>query len=211
MSSPFTNYKKEQLTRRRFLGYFSSIGLTSTLLPGILWTKIQEEKVQKITKEMLTEAENLAGLEFTDEERDLMLKGLNEYLEKYEELRKIPLDNSVSPALQFNPILPGMNFEKERRPFKMSNIQASKAPSNLEESAFWPVTHLSQLIKTGKVSSVELTKMYLERLKKYDPKLQCVISLTEDLALKQAQRADDEIAAGRYRGPLHGIPWGAKD
>ncbi|MFQ6113971.1 MAG: amidase, partial [bacterium] len=211
MSNHNTIPEESHLTRRRFLAYFSSIGLSSTLLPGILWAKVQEEKVQKLNKAMLQEAEKLAGLEFTDPERELMMEGLNEYLEKYEKLRQISLDNSVAPAIQFNPILPGMNFEKERKPFKLSTNQLPRLPANLEDLAFWPVTRLSQLIKNRKVSCVELTKMYLARLKKYYPKLQCVISLTEDLALKQAQRADDEIVAGRYRGPLHGIPWGAKD
>jgi Asp-tRNA(Asn)/Glu-tRNA(Gln) amidotransferase A subunit family amidase len=211
MSNHSTNSDKNQLTRRRFLAWFSSVGISSTLLPGVLWAKIQEEKAQKITKEMLKEAEKLAGLEFTDPERELMLEGLSEYLEKYEKLRQIPLDNSVAPALQFNPILPGVHFEQERKPFKMSKLQLPELPADLEDVAFWPVSHLSQLIKNRKVSSTALTKMYLERLKKYDPKLQAVITLTEELALKQAKRADEEIAAGRYRGPLHGIPWGAKD
>ena len=202
---------KNNLTRRRFLAYFSSIGLTSTLLPGVLWAKIQEKKELRISKEMLTEAEKLAGLDFTDEERDLMLEGLDEYLEKYEELRKISIANSVPPALNFNPILPGMRFETESKPLKMSKVPKQKAPNNLEEVAFWPVTRLAQLIKSGQVSSVALTKMYLKRLKRYDPQLQCVVTLTEDLALKQARSADNEIAAGKYRGPLHGIPWGAKD
>ena len=204
-------HKTPPFTRRRFLAYFSSIGLSSTLLPGILWTKVQEGKVQKITKDLLHDAEQLAGLELTDAERELMVEGLNEYLESYELLRQIPLENSVSPALQFNPILPGMSFDTTRRPMRMSKIPMPKLPGNLEEVAFWPVTQLSQLIKSRKVSSTDLTKMYLERLNRYDPKLQCVISLTEELALKQARRADDEIGRGKYRGPLHGIPWGAKD
>lgn len=203
--------KKNQVTRRRFLAYFSSIGLTSTLLPGILWAKLQEKKELRISKAMLGEAEKLAGLEFTDEERDLMLEGLDEYLEKYEELRKLSIDNSIPPALNFSPILPGMTFDKKHRRMKISKVLKQKAPRDLEEVAFWPVTHLAQLIKSRKVSSIDLTKMYLDRLKRYDPKLHCVVTLTEELALRQAKRADKEIANGRYRGPLHGIPWGAKD
>jgi len=136
---------------------------------------------------------------------------LNDNLESYEKLRSISIDNSVPPAIQFSPLLPGMRFNQKSPQFKMSKLGLPKVPSNLEELAFLPVTKLSQLIKTKKVSSTALTKMYLDRLKKYDPKLQCVITLTEDLALKQAARADKEIAAGKYRSPLHGIPWGAKD
>src|SRR5207237_10307243 len=88
---------------------------------------------------------------------------------------------------------------------------APKKPDSADDLAFLPVTVLSALVRTRQVTSVELTKLYLDRLKKYDPLLHCVVSLTEDVAMKQAERADREIAAGRYRGPLHGIPWGAKD
>jgi Asp-tRNA(Asn)/Glu-tRNA(Gln) amidotransferase A subunit family amidase len=203
--------EKKQLSRRRFVAYLSGLGLSPTLLPGILWAESQEDKVMKITKEMLQDAERLAGFEFTDTERDLMVEGLNDYLESYKKLRKVSLDNSLTPAFQFNPVLPGMRFEEQRRPIKMSKAYKRKVPSNLEDLAFWPVTELAQLIKSHQVSSIELTNMYLDRLKKYDPKLHCVITLTEDLARRQAKQADDEIAAGCYRGPLHGIPWGAKD
>ena len=203
--------EKKQLSRRRFVAYLSGLGLSPALLPGILWAELQEDKVIKITKEVLQDAERLAGFEFTDTERDLMVEGLNDYLESYKKLRKVSLDNSLTPAFQFNPVLPGMRFEEQRRPIKMSKVYKRKVPSNLEELAFWPVTELAQLIKSHQVSSIELTNMYLDRLKKYDPKLHCVITLTEDLARRQAKQADDEIAAGYYRGHLHGIPWGAKD
>jgi Asp-tRNA(Asn)/Glu-tRNA(Gln) amidotransferase A subunit family amidase len=202
---------KESLTRRKFFAYFTSIGVSSTVFPKILWTNFQENKEQKITKAMIQEAEKIAGLEFTDAERDLMLDGVNEYLEAYEKLRTISIDNSVPPAIQFKPVLPGMSFQKEKKPIKISKIELPTVPSNREDLAFLPVTHLSQLIKKRKISSMQLTKMYLERLKRYDPQLQCVITFTEELALKQAQQADKEVASGKYRGPLHGIPWGAKD
>ncbi len=202
---------RQLLSRRRFLSYFSGLGLASTLLPGVLWAQIQEVKMKKITKVMLQEAEKLAGLEFTDSEREQMVEGLNRRLEMYAELRSVPIDNSIAPALQFSPVVPGMKLDQERKSFIMSNVPTPKLPSDLEELAFLPVTHLSQLIRKRKVSSLELTRMYLDRLTKFDPQLKCVITLTEELALAQAKRADQEIAAGRYRGPLHGIPWGAKD
>jgi len=200
-----------QLDRRRFMACFAGLGVTSTLMPGTLWAKLQDGKTVEITKEMLQEAERLAGLEFTDSERDLMVEGLKSYLESYGKLREVTLDNSVAPALQFNPVLPGMTFEKQQHPMRMSQTRELKVPFNLEELAFWPVTDLARLIESKQVSSVELTKMYLDRLRRYDSKLRCVITLTEELAQEQARRADREIAAGRYRGPLHGIPWGAKD
>jgi Asp-tRNA(Asn)/Glu-tRNA(Gln) amidotransferase A subunit family amidase len=185
--------------------------LASTALPGILWAKVADDKVEEITKEMLQEAERLAGLEFTDDERDLMVEGLNNYLGEYRKLREVPLDNSVVPAMQFNPVPPGMTLDKKVGRLKMSTPQRRKVPSDLEDLAFWPVTDLGGLIRSRKVSSVDLTNMYLDRLKRYDPKLKCVVTLTEELARKQAEQADEEIAAGHYRGPLHGIPWGAKD
>ena len=202
---------KKSLTRRSFFAYFSGIGITSALFPKILWAKFQEQKLERINKEMLLHAEKIAGLEFSDEERELMLDGLNDNLASYDKLRSISIDNSVPPAIQFSPLLPGMRFDQKRPQFKMGKQELPRVPSNLDELAFLPVTRLSQLIKSRKISSTALTKMYLARLKKYDPVLQCVITLTEDLALKQANRADQEIAAGKYRGPLHGIPWGAKD
>lgn len=199
------------LSRRTFTAYLSGLGLASTVLTRSLWAQLQDGQAAKITKEMLREAERLAGLEFTDQERDLMLDGLNDYLEKYRKLRTVTLDNSVAPALRFDPIPPGMVFETQRRPIRISTARKVEVPSNLEDLAFWPVLDLAGLIQSRRVSSVQLTNMYLDRLKRYDPKLQCVITLTEELAQKQAKRADEEITAGRYRGLLHGIPWGAKD
>jgi len=202
---------KQNVTRRKFFAYFASLGVSSTLFTKFLWAKFQEEQELKITKSMIQEAEKIAGLEFTDEERELMLEGVNDYLEDYEKIRTVEINNSVPPAIQFSPMLPGMSFQKEKKPIVISKIKSPDVPSNLEELAFLPVTHLAQLIKKRKISSLELTKMYLARLKRYDSKLQCVITFTEELALKQAQQADKEIVAGKYRGPLHGIPWGAKD
>jgi Asp-tRNA(Asn)/Glu-tRNA(Gln) amidotransferase A subunit family amidase len=206
-----TAYNKTQLARRSFLAYFSGLGLSATVLPGVLWAKMQDDDVTRITKEILQDAEQIAGLEFTDRERELMVDGLNGHLKSYEKLREVRLDNSVAPALQFNPITPDMKFEKKRLPIKASKPIKAKRPSDIEDLSFWTITNLAGLIKSQKISSLELTEMYLGRLKKYDSKLQCVITLTEELARQQAKRADKEIAAGRYRGPLHGIPWGAKD
>ena len=203
--------QEESLERRRFLAYFTGAGLTSTLFPGVLWARMQEEEAPRLTAEMVRGAEQLSGLEFSPEEREEMVEAVNQNLDRYEGMRASPLVNGDFPALQFNPALPGMRFDEEARPFKMSDPGPVTAPANLEEAAFWPVTRLSRLVESRQVTSLELTRMYLGRLKRYDPKLECVITLTEDLALRQARRADSEIAAGRYRGPLHGIPWGVKD
>ena len=202
---------KTKLTRRNFFAYISGLGISSTLFPKILWANLQDEKKQQITKEMILNAEKIAGLEFTDQEREMMLDGVNGYVEAFETLHSISIENSVPPALQFNPIVPGISLPTEKKRLRMSKIKISTAPANEEELAFLPLTHLSRLIKKRKISSTRLTQLYLSRLKKYDPVLKCVITLTEELALKQAAQADKEISAGKYRGPLHGIPWGAKD
>jgi len=159
----------------------------------------------------LAVAAEVIGLRFTDSERDLMLTGVQKNRENYNAMRAVAVENNVPPAIMFDPRLPGMTFETERHPFKLSSVSVPAVPADLEEVAFWPVTYLSQLIKSRQVSSVALTEMYLRRLKRYDPMLHCVVTLTENLALEQARCADEEIASGHYRGPLHGIPWGAKD
>ena len=202
--------------RRRFLAYFSSVGLTSTLLPGALWAQAQPQEASaaaptQITLDMVKAAERIAGLEFTDEQRDELLAGVNQHLARYVRMREIPLPNSVPTSLRFSPVVSGMKFDMVKRPLKMSKRPYIKRPENLEDIAFWPVTRLAQLIQSRQLRSVELTSMYLDRLKRYDDKLKFVITFTPDLAMEQAKRADAEIAAGHYRGPLHGIPWGAKD
>jgi Asp-tRNA(Asn)/Glu-tRNA(Gln) amidotransferase A subunit family amidase len=202
---------RESGRRRQFLAYFSSVGLTSTLLPGVLWTRLEAEQSQRITPDMLKAAERIAGLDFSDAQRELLIADVNHHLDHYEHLRKIPLANNVVPCVRFSPVLPEMKFDMTRRPMKMSAQPPVQRPSNLEDVAFWPVRDLAALLATRQVRSVELTEMYLERLKRYNARLQFLITPTDDLARKQARQADAEIAAGRYRGPLHGVPWGAKD
>ncbi len=191
------------------MAYFSALGLGGTVFPGALWAVAQEAGA--ITKDMLANAEAVAGLEFTDAERELMLDGLGNNLEAFERLRTVPIPNSTPPALLFDPLLPGRRPAIARRPRRPSRRPAVRRPERLEDVAFWSITELSELIRSRQVSSVELTHMYLDRLKRHGPKLECVITPTEDLALRQAARADADLARGVYRSPLHGIPWGAKD
>jgi Asp-tRNA(Asn)/Glu-tRNA(Gln) amidotransferase A subunit family amidase len=160
----------------------------------------------RVTKEMLRGALQLIGLDFTDAQEAMMLPGLNRALTGYEALRKIDVPLDTEPATRFYPTKPAA------KPAKFSpTIEKSKSFASIEDLAFEPVTTLAALLKARKISSTDLTKLYLERLKKYSPKLLCVITLTEELALQQAAKADEEIRRGHYRGPLHGIPWGAKD
>jgi Asp-tRNA(Asn)/Glu-tRNA(Gln) amidotransferase A subunit family amidase len=199
------------LDRRAFVNYFTGIGLGTTLLPGALWAQLQQQQEDRITKEMIKDAEALAGLEFTDAEREAMVRGVNANARNYAQLRAVDLPNSVPPAVQFDPVLPGMMLPTERRTPRFTKVSGVRRPANLEELAFWPVLHLAELVRTRKVSPVELTELYLARLKTHGPKLEAVITLTEERALAQARQADTEIRNGRYRGLLHGIPWGAKD
>ncbi len=163
------------------------------------------------TQKEIAGAEKIMGLNFTSEERDSLTKDLVEQLKDYEKIRTFDLPNSVPPALNFNPIPIGFKIPDQPSGFKMSPAPNKNVPAYLEDLAFWPVCDLAELIRLRKITSEQLTRMYIGRLKKYDPQLHCVISLTEDLALEQARRADREIAAGNYRGALHGIPYGAKD
>src|SRR6185503_18686051 len=117
----------------------------------------------------------------------------------------------VSPPFHFSAVVPGIDVNKTRRPFRLSVPPALRRPANLEEVAFWPVRQLAELIRTKKVTSLELTEMYLARLHRYNGTLNNVVTFLDDVGRAQAKQADIEIAAGKYRGPLHGIPWGAKD
>jgi Asp-tRNA(Asn)/Glu-tRNA(Gln) amidotransferase A subunit family amidase len=159
----------------------------------------------------LPDAEKISGLRFTAKERQLMIDGVNDQLAAYEKLRASPIDNATPPAVSFDPRLPGMTFETTQRKIRFSKVKTPRLPQNIEDIAFWPVTQLAALLRAKQISSVELTKLYLDRLQRYDPILKCVVTLTADLALKQARRADREFARGEYRGWLHGIPYGAKD
>jgi Asp-tRNA(Asn)/Glu-tRNA(Gln) amidotransferase A subunit family amidase len=196
------------LNRRRFLECFSASGLA--LMPGALMAVAQD--AARITPEMLSSAARIAGVSFTPDEQQAVLMRLNGPsgpLQGFDVLRDAHLADT-QPAFVFHPVLPGKIVDRERRPLVRQPITVSK-PTTDEDLAFLPMTHLARLIETRQVTPSELTTLYLSRLTRYDPRLQCVVSLTENLALRQARQADEEIAGGRYRGPLHGIPWGLKD
>ncbi|MCS7081609.1 MAG: amidase [Bacteroidota bacterium] len=205
--------KSFPLDRRQFMGYFSLLGLSGTLFPGLLWAQTQGRG--PITKLHLEAAAELAGLSFTEEERALMLEDLQNLQQAYERLRQVRLENATPPALVFNPLPRGFRVPRptgppNRRP-RPRPVAPVEVPSDLENLAFLTIAQWASLLRSQRVSSEALTRMYLERLKRYDPVLQCVVTLTEELALEQARQADREIRSGQYRGPLHGIPWGAKD
>ena len=165
----------------------------------------------KVTAEMVKQAEWVSGVAFSDEERALMLEDLNETADGIAALREVVLDNAVPPAFTFGPN-PGAP-----KPVPDAAVPAPRRerpatrPASDDELAFSTVRDLGRLLRAKKVSATELTKLYLARLAKYDPVLSCAVTVTPELALAQAKRADEELAAGKDRGPLHGIPWGAKD
>ena len=169
------------------------------------------ESEPAITPEQIAAAESLLDLDFSPAQREQMLEIVNGRREQYGLIRAAELDNGVPLALNFNVNAADSAPAAVPRSYAMSAQEPVTCPADLEDSAFLPVTQLAELIRTRQVTSLELTEMYLSRLKRYDDVLECVAAYTEELALEQAKRADDEIARGFYRGPLHGIPWGAKD
>jgi len=203
--------RQHSINRRRFIECFSAAGLGSTLLPGALAAVARDAAT--ITIDMLQDAQRIAGVSFTpDEQRRLLekLNGARGYVAGFERLRAAGLGNSAQPAIVFNPVPPGKQLPTERHPLRRQKIDVPM-PRSDEQLAFLPLTHLSRLVESRQITPTDLTKLYLARLKKFDPQLHCVVNLTEELALRQARQADQEIAAGTYRGPLHGIPFGLKD
>lgn len=162
-------------------------------------------------KDSLKESLGVLGLEFKDEHLEMMRPGVERQLANYAKLRAMEIAPEVGPAFSFSPQLPGMKLRGGVARFEPSRPKKLAAWKDIEELAFWPVTDLAVLIRTRKVSSTDLTRMYLGRLKKHSPTLLCTITLTEELALEQAKQADLDLKRGKYRGPLHGIPYGAKD
>ncbi len=208
------------LDRRGFLAACSRAGITSALLPGVLYTLTAQaqqagsgkpEEKPKITPELLDQAAVLAGVSLTADQKKMMLEGLDQQRESYDAIRALKMPNSVAPAFIFDPLPAGAKVDSIRREPRFSSAPSIAVSANLEDLAFATVREQAELLRTKKITSLALTQMYLARLKRYDPKLHFVITLTEERALAQAKAADAEIGAGKYRGLLHGIPWGAKD
>lgn len=200
------------LDRRRFMSACSGLGLTSTLFPGVLWALADDK--EKITPEMIEQAAIIAGVPIPAEDRQMMLSTLEDQAKGYDDIYQLHLPNSVPPAFNFDPVLASTKFETEKRPLRTSAapaIAARGVPKNIEDLCFATCRELGVLIRSRKISSVALTEMYLDRIKRYDPLLHFVITLTDQRALAQAKEADRDLAAGKYRGPLHGLAWGAKD
>ena len=218
------------LDRRGFLTACSRAGITSVLFPGVLYTlaaqaqespNTDQSKPPKFTPEMIDAAAILAGIgPFTAEQKQMMIDGLLDQNGSCKAIRKLKIPNSVPPAYVFHPLPAAKPIANDADDPCKTEVRSEAGgapfhipdtPATIEDVAFATVQDLGVLLQTRKITSLALTRMYLDRLKRYDSKLHFVITLTEDRALAQAKAADAEIAAGKYRGPLHGIPWGAKD
>jgi Asp-tRNA(Asn)/Glu-tRNA(Gln) amidotransferase A subunit family amidase len=199
--------------RRRFLKAVPVAMAAGLATPALARQQTRQTPAGPITKPMLKDAEALDGMHYTDAEEEMALRNVNDNLESYEALRQIDVPAETEPAVVFHPYLPGKRpTGASTRNAKLKVSRPAVHPgASLESLAFAPVVALAPLVESKQVSSTDLTKMYLARLKKYGPPMNCVITLTEELALQQAAEADREIRAGKYRGPLHGIPWGGKD
>jgi Asp-tRNA(Asn)/Glu-tRNA(Gln) amidotransferase A subunit family amidase len=169
----------------------------------------------EVSATTFAEAEKLAQVTMTDAERAMAVgswrKAMAPMLERRTGPRKVALEPAVAPATVWNPVLPGLAIGVQRDRFVRSNADPGPLPSSDDEIAFSPVTRLSRWIQQRKLTSERLTGIYIARIERFDPKLRCIITLTRDQALARAKQADAEIAAGKYRGPLHGIPFGVKD
>jgi Asp-tRNA(Asn)/Glu-tRNA(Gln) amidotransferase A subunit family amidase len=217
--------KKRSIGRRSFVKLLPAAGAAGLTVSGLPLKALAQTPTPtpspsprpsptplRITKDMLHNAEKVIGIELTDKQEDMALLGVNRSLDSYEVVRKMDVPLDTEPAIVFHPALPGFHVKRAatKTKFKFGKNEPAQFQS-VDDLAFATVPQLAELIRTKKVSSVELTKMYLGRLKRYGPKLLCIVTLTEDLAMKHAQDADNDLKRGRYRGPLHGIPWGAKD
>lgn len=176
-----------------------------------LFCSTQSQAQDTLTKNDLPAAAHLLDLNFTQKEIDSMYDGVKENMLLYRLMHKKPLNNHVPMSLWQSPVLPGMQFNDKQEKINWNIPSKVSLPANPNDLAFYNILQLASLIKNKKISSVELTKFFIERIRRFGDTLQCVISVTEEMAMQQAQQADVEIAAGKYRGPLHGIPYGLKD
>ncbi len=203
-------------SRRQFLGRSTALGLAAVLAPELM--RSAHAQTDEITDEILERAETLAGLQFSAEDRELMRESVQEHLDSLRAIEGLEIANQVPPAMLCRPL--GETLATERYAGNSSAAAAARvlAPESVpatpptgDDLAFAPVRHLGEWIRTGKISCAELTEFYTARLESLDPTLHFVINMCTDRARAQAAALDAELGKGQYRGPLHGIPWGAKD
>lgn len=200
-----------EASRRDLLAAVAAVGVGNATFHRAAVAAAAAQPEGGVTPEMVKNAEWVAGVTLTEAERKAVAGALTRTLQNVASFHKLDIGYSTPPAVRFD-ATPGEAPAGGRGKVELGVPAAAPAkPAADDDLAFLPLTALAELVRLKQISSVELTKVYLARLKKYDPALLCVVSLTEELALKQAAAADKDIAAGKYRGPLHGIPWAAKD
>lgn len=200
--------------RREVLKAAAAAGIGSAVFSRALSALAAEARGAGVTPEMISRAEWIAGISLTDEQRRLMLEDLAQLQKDAAALRAIPLDNAVAPALFFDPqplAAAHVPVAPQRAPASLLDGASAAGPASADDLPFLPATRLAALLRAGELFSVELTRLFLERIERHDPRLLAFVTRTPELALEQARRADRERAAGRRRGPLHGIPFVAKD
>nr|WKN40146.1 amidase [Tunicatimonas sp. TK19036] len=191
--------------------YLLIIALTAivTAFACSLWFSHQADG--NITDNDVRSAQKLLALDLTDNEIDTLLEDVSQNAENYAFMHQFTLKNEVPPALLFNPLPEGFTIDTASVTPQWTFSEDVSLPINREELAFYSIPQLASLLKNQKITSTELTRFYLDRIRRFDDTLLSVITITEELALEQAKRADEEIQQGHYRGPLHGIPYGVKD
>ena len=177
------------------------------LLIGLI-VSAQDSTIQKSD---LFSTAKIFDLHFTTKEIDTLYSDVIDNLANYKAMHKLSLPNSTPLSMWQTPVLPSMKFNHQQAPIKWDLDNNIQVPKNKNDLAFYSIEQLASLIKNKKISSLELTKFFIERIKKWGDTLQCVISIQEEIAYQQAKKADEEIAKGQYKGLLHGIPYGLKD
>ena len=209
MKNKYFSTNKSGHSWRILLKQIVFLFIFSALLFGCDNPSLNDEN-DSITIEMLQAAENIADISLTDRERKEILDRVKSNTKTYKNFREQHISYYSYPSMVFNPVPPGVKLDREEKPIVFSEVKI-KRPANIEDLAFYSLLQLAELLRTQQITSLELTELYLSRLKKYDKKLKFVVTLTEDLAIKQAKKADKEISSGNYKGLLHGIPYGIKD
>lgn len=199
-----------QSSRRNFLATCSALGIGGSLLPGVLWAKIADGA--EITAATVQAAEEIAGVQYSEAEREQIVGALRRQATQITELHAVAIPNAVAPAIAFSPLpRPSALPKGESRPPVMTRRPAATLPPTDADLAFASLTTQADLLRRRVVTSERLTTLYLDRLEKHNPRLLFATSMLRERALAKARAADAEISRGRYKGPLHGIPWGAKD
>ena len=187
---------------------FMRILFTSFLLSIGLFVSAQDSTIQKTD---LISSAKLYDISFTTKEIDTLYSDVIDNLANYKAMHRLPLANSVPLSMWQTPVVPGMHFNTVQKPIPWKLDNTVQLPTNKNDLAFYTLEQLASLIKNKKISSLALTQFFIDRIKKWGDTLQCVISIQEDIAYAEAKKADAELAQGKYRGLLHGIPYGLKD